>query len=586
MKRVRERLKELDYKLYESLVRSHEIAWNEWLPALSVQQDSYNSFPHIRNLEMYLDIIVTAYEEGSKREFFVSAVEMYIILAAILFHDIGKINKKDGRPDTHASESSLIICGSTELLKEEGEGGKPDTHAGESSLPICDSTAPLERESKGDNRHNNYRVWAPLGIPSYELALSIGRICEYHDIDKVRDEAQRRLLRNRLTSIYIDAYGEVRQRALASLLTLVDHLDNTYTRIMPEYLRGAGEIKIVGAFRRVITGVYIDLKMHIVRTALNEKLPDGKPALVRFNLNHGIDSDKDWEQLCTVLELNFSKGGKSFSFNKNDKDKKIALEGECQEIKDFFTANLEGFIKYAGGGQETDLPEAVRHLFEKIAGCLDKDRKKYRFIEGFFNYRKDNTKYTAPDLIDILVINDVLRAEMPDEKKPAPDRIWPQNILQDVILGNVSANNDALSLIKSDLESLGIPISAWLMEHKEHLYNCRGEETFEPVFNKSYLNEVALRMWELSTQVFGVSNFTYENLGAMLREPDTQKVKMAVRRISIITSSAAERKGESGILAGDTSWKWIVDNNDKSCICLDIHEIRDIIRDIGEPNGK
>ncbi len=560
MKRVRDRLKELDYKLYESLVRSHEIAWNEWLPALSVQQDSYNSFPHIRNLEMYLDIIVTAYEEGSKREFFVSAVEMYIILAAILFHDIGKINKKDGKPDTHASESSLIICGST-------------------AFP--------ERESKGDNKYNkNNRVWAPLGIPSYELALSIGRICEYHDIDKVRDEAQRRLLRNRLTSIYIDAYGEVRQRALASLLTLVDHLDNTYTRIMPEYLRGAGEIKIVGAFRRVITGVYIDLKMHIVRTALNEKLPDGKAVEAVYRLNHGMETDRDWVRLCSVLERYFPGKRKVFGFNKNDRGKKIALEGSRQEITDFFLANAGEFKKRADAGQKTALPEALRHLFGKIVYCLDTDLSKYQFIDGFFNYRKGDKKYTAPDLIDILVINDVLRAEMPDEKNPPADRIWPQNILQDVILGNVSANNDALSLIKSDLESLGIPISAWLMEHKEHLYNCRGEETFEPVFNKSYLKEVALRMWELSTQVFGVSNFTYENLGAMLREPDTQKVKMAVRRISIITSSAAELKGESGILAGDTSWKWIVDNNDKSCICLNKHEVEGIIEKIGEPNGK
>jgi hypothetical protein len=563
MRRVRDRLKELDYKLYESLVRSHEIAWNEWLPALSVQQDSYNSFPHIRNLEMYLDTIVTAYEENSKREFFISAVEMYIILAAILFHDIGKINKKDGKPDIHASESSLIICGNSVLV------------------PRGDKT--VSRQYKND------KVWASLGIPSYELALSIGKICEYHDIDKVKDEAKRKALRNILTSICIDAYGEVRQKALAALLTLVDHLDNTHTRIMPEYLRGAGEIKVVGAFRRVITGVYIDLKMHIVRTVLNETLPDGTEAEINnYKLNHDMKTDAEWEHLCSMLELYPAPDNRVLNFEKKDRAMKITLKGEKKELIRFFKTIPEKFSEYkAAIGQRTKIPESLEQLFKTIEDCLDTTRIKYYFINGFFNSGNASKRPIYPDLIDILIINDVLRAEIKNEESSSGEnRIWPQRILQDVILGNVSANNDALSLIKSDLESLEIPISAWLIDHREHLYNCRGEETFEPVFSKSYLCEVALRMWEISTQVFGVSNFTYENLAAMMREPDTQKVKMAVRRISVITSSAPGKNGESSILSGDTSWKWMVDNSDKPCICLNIHEVNEILEKAGEPNEK
>lgn len=648
MKRVRDRLKELDHKLYESLMRSHEIAWNEWLPALSVKHDSYNSFPHIRNLEMYLDTVVQAYEENNKREFFISAVEIYIILASILFHDIGKVTSSD----KHASESSLIICGKSELLK----------------LP-------------GEPKKTNHKVWASLGIPSFELALSIGRICEYHDIEKEKDKDKKNNLKKTLATICIDAYGEVRQKALASLLMLLDHLDSAHTRIMPEYLTGSGEVKVVGAFRRVITGVYIDLKTNIVRTVLNESLPDGNESEVSYKLNcssinASLDILKKWAKKSgktykTIFDLN------NFTIRKpedlqtiidefdqlfNEPDISIPqdLSSFLSELKSkpknykyiesFFTSrddksSLEGMIdtivklwkeyEYYLSTQNRKVPNEIMAIFKliqkvrknKTDGSLYSDngdaelyetlyriytkliglhkniilqaKKVPEDIKAFFKLVKEcisaNYKYfidfysfgdskREPDILDILVIKGFLYTNIQIQRD-----VWPQKIIQDLILGNVATNQNALSLIKADLESLEIPISSWLIDHREHLYNAYGWETYEPIFNKNYLIEVSRRMWELSTQIFGVSYFTYEELAASMRDPDVSKVKLAVRRISIITSSL-DKNNETTIMAGDTRWKWIVGNanpnNNNRCYINGIDVIVQCIKnDIGEPNG-
>lgn len=99
---------------------------------------------------------------------------MYIILSAILFHDIGKISETE----THAKISRYIIAGN------------------------------LEYSDYNKQKHKtNYGIRATLGIPSHELALSFGRISEYHDVDRLTDQKEIQPLKNSLTSTYIDGYG-------------------------------------------------------------------------------------------------------------------------------------------------------------------------------------------------------------------------------------------------------------------------------------------------------------------------------------------------------------------------------------------
>ncbi|HTX92779.1 MAG TPA: hypothetical protein VMC09_16330, partial [Anaerolineales bacterium] len=174
---LRERLKNESPELFQALERSWEIAWNEWLPAMGVNRDSYNSFPHLKNLEAYFDQVITSFETvavaGS--EPFISPTEIYILLSAILFHDIGRVPASG---DAHAKESRDIII----------------------------------------------KQWNGLGIQSIELARSIAEICGCHDCAPSEWETETKSLNN----VVIDPYGEVRERFLACLLVLIDHLDGAF----------------------------------------------------------------------------------------------------------------------------------------------------------------------------------------------------------------------------------------------------------------------------------------------------------------------------------------------------------------------
>jgi hypothetical protein len=175
---LRDRLKETSPQLYAALERSWEIALNEWLPAIGMQRDSFNSYPHLRNLEIYLDKLAAAYEARptSEGQALLLPAELYVMLASILFHDIGRIRK--------------------------GE------HHGEKSGKI------IEKEH------------AALGIVSEEMAHTIAKVCEFHDLSakKARDKM------SQLSIIVVDPYGSIRERCCAALLMLIDHIDGTFTR--------------------------------------------------------------------------------------------------------------------------------------------------------------------------------------------------------------------------------------------------------------------------------------------------------------------------------------------------------------------
>jgi hypothetical protein len=79
-------------------------------------------------------------------------------------------------------------------------------------------------------------------------------------------------------------------------------------------------------------------------------------------------------------------------------------------------------------------------------------------------------------------------------------------------------NCEMLPEIRELLAANGIYLAAWVVERKEHLYNNLGHETYEPIFDRNYLERVAKGMWKLSGQVFGVSQFSYEDLGAYIAD--------------------------------------------------------------------
>jgi hypothetical protein len=136
--------------------------------------------------------------------------------------------------------------------------------------------------------------------------------------------------------------------------------------------------------------------------------------------------------------------------------------------------------------------------------------------------------------------------------------------------------------IRNDLAAIEIFVRAWLIEYKEHLFNELGEETYEPIFNISYLKLIVKHMFDLSSQIFGSSFFTYDCLAASLRESDLNRIKLAVRRIAIILRGY-NKNNDLGIWVGEQSWKWLVREDRKVVNYFEVAEIHKILSMLGDP---
>jgi hypothetical protein len=496
--KLKERLSKESPELYEALERSWTIAWNGWLPALGVKFDSYNSYPHLKNLEYYLDEVVLGFEgiaDNSKP--FITPTEIYVILCGILFHDIGHIktankekNDAEGKGKTHAEHSK-------DFVKEE---------------------------------------WNELGIISIELARSIAKICAYHDCYAGDWDEQSEQLNN----VVIDPFGEVRERWLGSLLVLIDHMDGAYTRVLPQYIRSGESLKVIGAFRNVIRGVYVDPSRQMVRTLI------GDDFLINNNVIHTKSKTKDPEYIYKYNEERnnkFLEETKTMFFNvpKN----KLENEMVIQKFDQLFKT------------KKKVLPDI------EIINC--------QFV-------KDLGK-TPLSISDWLVLKQVLYVELKNGNEE-----WSRNKLLAMVLGDVTENNRALKKISESLSENGVFIKAWLIDNKEGLYNCQGCLTFEPIFSRDYLIRVAESMWKLCTTIMNPGFFSYETLASDLRDPNIARVISAVHRICIIIG-----KGNS-IWAGVSNWKWgnpekkdSESEKSKKCIPLTKCEVIESIKNLDVP---
>ncbi|MBN1901496.1 hypothetical protein JW926_09270 [Candidatus Sumerlaeota bacterium] len=404
-----------------------------------------------------------------------SPIELYILLSSVLFHDIGR-TKETGKTKGNITKETL----EKEMFN----------HAEESKKII------KER-------------YTTLGIPSSELASSIGKICYYHD------PRNNDLARKDLSNIVISPYGRVRELLLASLLFLADHMDSAFTRVLPPYLRSDSSLEEIGAFRRLIQGVHFDPKARMIVTALSD--------ISRNNdAKKNGNSEKDAKPFFDALELK----AKEDANTQEELEKYVNGKKIIDEIKE----------KYIGYNK---LKENLKHCSKisdvqllKSAGLEIKDFNK---IETLISKGLLNVRYTGK-----------IR--------------WPVSTLVAMVLGDVRSNDKALSKIRDDLEAMGIPIQKWFVEYKEKLYDESGKETIEPIFTHEYLEDVAKNMWDLSLQIFGSALFTFENLADSLSDPDIDRVRRAVKRISNLSRNASDNKDETKepIWVGSTHWKWNV----------------------------
>jgi hypothetical protein len=518
---LREKLRQKDPELAAELDLQWRIATGEWLPAIAATQDSSNTFPHIRNIENHMNTVLS-----SLHDFYPSAailnlhpIEMYLLLASALFHDIGMV---DDSPGEHGDKSRKYLL-----------------HAHDS-----------------------------LGIRNREVARSLGNICACHSKkpDK-RQQAERDL---KLWDIVIDPYGEVRQRMIAALLTLADHMDCAQTRVIPDYLRE--DKKVLGGFRNIIQGVFADPSARLVRTVL---IAPDEPA------KKG-SSKADPKKKKKMEKESFFLSGKTWTWRKalRQMEESYGLKGFG--LKKRLKKHFLGAREYLAVNRD-----AVENILKK------KERKvvvkKIPAISGpsIFGFTEQ------------LMAWNVLQIEN-------PSRIWKQETLLAIILGDLRSNRESLRSIRDNLAAVGLPLATWLVDHEEKLFTPDLQETYEPRFHRDYLREVAVAMWELSCRVIGTSGFSYAELASHIGQHDVPRVRMAAKRLAVISAGSNRKavkgkpgKGKGGgtnrdalpwsspIWIGDQTWKWRVSaRNPKSaqgCTFLHISDVLKSIRDLSDP---
>jgi hypothetical protein len=553
--RLREYLKVHDPKLYAALLRNWETAWEEWLPALTVSGGSFNSYPHIRNVEHHVDCLLVEGAAGASGDtprlrVPLSPVEVYVLLASVLFHDIGRITPK-------------------------GDHGVKSQKQIENSFPS-------------------------LGIPSRELAGSIGRISAYHTMLERAGPFDRNL-----EDTVIDPYGRVRESVLGPLLLLADHLDSAYTRVLPDYLRPPGNLGPVGAFRDVIRGVEVDHKACLVRTVLGTI---GIPPVDAPEPGFGYKVTKDLlvpGEKPLDFDAEVGQGVEIWSAERLTKH-----VCECEDVankKQQAEEELKEELKKkpCNGGEPRSQDVLIWAMLKRLREC-----HKSRYKVGLAEIKPGHVLplVQGPPLakallgkkgefsaLDWLLARQEIRLKRGEEAEIdfKGGAGWPPAKILAIIMGDVAANAHALTAIEDPLAAAGLPLRAWLIESKERLFNLWGQETFEPIFTRKYLEEVADKMWDLSTRIFGDSLFTYRSLADHLREPDVEKVRRAVRRISVVTRHLLEMEKElhlSGelIWAGDERWRWNCGRPDAAgpeqwCDTVTLEGVKNRLGELGEP---
>ena len=453
MKTLKKLLKEQQPELAEALDRSWKIALEQWLPAIGPSSSSYNSYPHLRNIEGCLDSVLHAFAPAPAAgwESLLNPLEIYVLLASVLFHDIGRVRE--------------------EAAKKRGAAKAP-SHSRFSRSTIVSS-------------------FAELGIPTCELAGIIGDIALGHDSPE--DELPE------LAETAISPYGRLRPRSLLALLVLADHMDDAYCRVVPDYVQSDEEIEIKGAFRREVLAVEADSKSRLVLTVLSHEFP----TIV-----------KDPSTWASIMY----------------KPATPSKEGTSDPKKH--------------SGPSPRLPTAlIKRVGERLSTLSDPEHQ-----SGFTS---EPTNLTCENWLVVEGLRNVFRAR-------GSSNIWPPGVLLAVVLSDLRKNRSALFAKREDMSAIGVSLADWLVEYRGHLYDSEGNEAIEVVLNWEYLEEVTKAMWRLTSRVFAQALFSHEELAAEVGDYDLQRIKLAARRLAILSEDLPDLSGKhcGALHACEENWNW------------------------------
>ncbi|MBN1440193.1 MAG: HD domain-containing protein [Anaerolineales bacterium] len=545
-----EKLRQASPDLADELDMQWKIANNEWLPAMPSSGDSSNSAPHIRNITQHLnELLATLTRHNPKASVLhMRPIEIYLLLASALFHDIGQISMF---PGDHGEETRQYLIGNHDAL----------------------------------------------GIRNREVARSLGNICACHTEKpgRKKDDSCGAHLRD----VVIDPYGEVRQRMIAALLTLADHMDCAQTRVIPDYLRKTKSIP--GNFRNIVQGVFADPAARLVRTVLileNPKEGNGTKE----------NSNQDRQRENPVGPATVKEGVQGEA-PRNNQDQLFYIEEKNEDWK-WWAHQMEKALRSIPGERlaenladgKTDIPEGeytrrLADVFTPFGPEHGKTREDVNQASklGIIKRRLQKTfgelEHSGPfDLTEQLLAWNIIKI-----KTKQPER-WSNRTLVAIVLGDLRSNREALGNIREHLAAVDLPLASWLIDHEERLYTPDWRESYEPRFYIDYLTEVAGAMWDLSRRVIGASEFTYDELASHMGFHDVGRVRMAVRRIPGLTARLVEASirredpEQSRIFpwtnllwVGEKTWKWRVNARGRGCAFFSLAQVIRCISGLQDP---
>jgi len=187
-KRFSDLLKEKDHTLHDCLVNIRKKGLEEWVPLLTFDAGSHSGYPHLLNVEQNANEMVPDY---LKEEF--SAGEIFLLLASIFLHDIGRIGERK---------------------KDENTGIPNEPHH--------------EKSHKIISKH-----WAELGLPDERIGKYCAIICKYHCIN---DPYEATFDIRRFYNTSLEPYGSLRIPLISAILRFSDEAENCWKRSLQNYL--------------------------------------------------------------------------------------------------------------------------------------------------------------------------------------------------------------------------------------------------------------------------------------------------------------------------------------------------------------
>ena len=486
--------------LFATYKKTEEVAINHWYPGMAQSNGSVNSYPHVQGIINQLSLVI----DYPQCAITLTDVELYLLLTSILLHDIGKVKQKK----EHGAASR-------ELIKEH---------------------------------------WAELKIENEQIQYIIQNICYLHD--RSTDDfpgAYQRLP----VDEYIDRYGKVRPRLLGALLYLGDHMDNSYTRTIPE--------EFTNHFRKNVLGVHFQPEQQLITTVIHPEAFLHIPKKGEEKILYSLDYVQE-----TMGPLGYYFKEKSEEIREHPEDQHaVDLEALLYLMRDTYDndqclSNIRNELYVLGMPIKKWMLECEGQLF--LVQKRNKDTNKATFL----------SEDTLGQVISIL-------RENPDSRKGNEKKRLLQPELKQVLgeielAPNDSGNNlvkvynanqemgalakiaetelDAAVALPHEKEALAAFQMFEICQH--HVLKPGGDTTreirlvpcyhaalsIEPLTGYEYCKRVLTAMYDITTTIFAKSFFSYTDIcNAMREDPkNATKVMSSVRRLSYLFQYIAKNK--------------------------------------------